>query len=1236
MPTVPNPFSELGIVPLAAKAIKEFRARDEVRTLLSLVDADIRGSDLLPLGAADQVIERLHSLLVQPEIAGALARWLDTGDKRVHEPLERRLAQLLIFDGIDSQQLAALVVGSVKRNLSRAKRSDREALLLEGQLTRADIAELKEQVADVASTMSASGSLTASSLQVARAIVELGPSESDAVQKLESRDPDGAVAMQQALAATGAGGVADAVQGGRSWLENGSAALWEAAGRIAESAGRMGAAQRAYERAAEHPGVEDRARQLVRASNAAHQQGDAAREKELLDAARSETPENPAVRLRDAQEVSDADERLALLAGIEAVDDEQRASLELRRAEALMSKQEWGLAREAIARARTLHADSRGPDELEAGVVLSEAQMGNPDAELPLKQLVGAGQTFVRLADEMRARELWYGAAILTGRAILSFALGGDRNEASRLLDEAMADTRLLDTHEARRLLASGALLLQRLDDVLALVPVDGSESDQLDRAAANVMSGDPARSAAAAVELGELMRSGGQEQSRAAYLLLCAATNNETVEWDVEAERLVAEQEPWTATMLKAFRLATEGNLAGAEALVLPHTNNPTALRYLVHLAGRRHEHEKAQRLAETLVQRTGASGDRLMLAAVLARTGQTKTAIEQLIALGRDPNASADDRISAYARAAVLAQDSEQFAKLETISREWAAIDDSADPRWGAVLALAMQFRHGDGLQAWREFGEPEANSVPRARLLGEIFALAVEPGRAVEMQAALSDRFERPEELEAMLMYTAVRLENDTDEIAPELLARIRESFATFSERFPDSPSFRAVHLDAESPSASLLASFGEQLVRRAENTKQLAAAIAAGRSAVAMLAAAAARSIGEVLFLLPALPLGYPDDQFEALDRADAEAAYNAGAAVWDASAIFVVASFQPELRQTIRNALPSSCVARATQQDTARDILGPASGDRSEISIIDGEIAVGTWPEAMRIANDRRGKAMQQLAVELPGQSPAAGPADEDMIEVANSADAPTPIRSWAGTLALARSEGLAVFSDDRAVRRGARELGLKAFGTLALMAVLTDRGVVAAQQRDEVRHRLLANGAWGVRHTTEELVRLAREANWQPTSGLRAALGDSSAWVTLCGKWAERVVGLLDVVAKEAPGEMDKWVHRAIDAATYDVGGEYLGHARLLLLVAINPLPDPPRMSEVGLRALISSVRKMRYFQVCRPPDDLLVIAVGELLSITQDRMLQALLFRRVSDRLDTEDQGLLRKRFVR
>lgn len=56
----------------------------------------------------------------------------------------------------------------------------------------------------------------------------------------------------------------------------------------------------------------------------------------------------------------------------------------------------------------------------------------------------------------------------------------------------------------------------------------------------------------------------------------------------------------------------------------------------------------------------------------------------------------------------------------------------------------------------------------------------------------------------------------------------------------------------------------------------------------------------------------------------------------------------------------------------------------------------------------------------------------------------------------------------------------------------------------------------------------------------------------------------------------------------------------------------------------------------MRYFCVVWPPQDLLMIAMAQLLSITEDRTQQALLFRRVSDQLDVGDQELLRRRFVR
>jgi hypothetical protein len=274
--------------------------------------------------------------------------------------------------------------------------------------------------------------------------------------------------------------------------------------------------------------------------------------------------------------------------------------------------------------------------------------------------------------------------------------------------------------------------------------------------------------------------------------------------------------------------------------------------------------------------------------------------------------------------------------------------------------------------------------------------------------------------------------------------------------------------------------------------------------------------------------------------------------------------------------------------------------------------------------------------MQRLATDLPTLSLSAATNEDQLLEIATNNDAPTSIRSWAGTFALARREGLAVFSDDRVVRRSARELGLKTFGTMAFLEVLVDYDVLQASERDAARHRVLSRGAWGVQHSAAELIRLGREADWEPTRGLRAALGDTGAWVVLRARWTDRVLTFLDTVAQEAPEKMDKWVHRAVDAVSHDVGGDYLGHAKLFLFAAINPLADPLLMTDQGLRSLIASLRGMRYFQIFRPPRDLLIVAVEELLVITEDPSLQAVLFRRVSDRLRSEDKELLRKHFVR
>ena len=710
-------------------------------------------------------------------------------------------------------------------------------------------------------------------------------------------------------------------------------------------------------------------------------------------------------------------------------------------------------------------------------------------------------------------------------------------------------------------------------------------------------------------------------------------AANDVTIEWDEHAEEIISDVNQGVALMLRAFRLDAEGDLDAVETHLLPHTENPDALRHLILLARRREDHKKALVLSETLLERTEAPVDQLLLAGALANAGQRDKAIDLLLLLGRNLQAGLDERRSAYARAGNLMQEAERFRDLHALAEEWADCDRGADPRWTVVLALTMQFRQEDALCAWHDLAEPDPNNQARAELLAEVFGSAAEPVEGLEMVAALSDRYGRPERLEVALIFTALRHRIPEEELPPTLETRLRDSFESFPRRFPDSRAIRTFAIDPDDPVGSLVHAFGAELEAREQQASMRVDEVRQGKTAVALLASASGRSTGETLFMLGALPITYPDDQFDRLDRTDATAAL-AGGAVWDSTAIFVVAGLGSEIEQTLRNVLPSSTVARATQIEIAGDAASATANRVGAISMTGGHVHISQWTEFEHASDLRRSTEMHRLATSIPACALDDDSSDE-LLKIVRG-DAPAAAKAWAASFAASQTTGFPVFSDDRAVRRSAREVGLSTFGTTALLDVLADRKMLAVDVRDDARRRLLAHGAWGMRHTVDELVRMARDANWQPTNGLRAALGDTTSWLTLMSDWMARVIGFLDVVSAEAPAEMDKWVHRAIDAVTHDVGGNYETHAQSFVLCGLDAVSDQPRMSEAGLASLISALRRMRYFEVFPPSEDLLVTAVACTINISTDPLVRATLLRRALARVGEADNALLRARFVR
>jgi hypothetical protein len=673
---------------------------------------------------------------------------------------------------------------------------------------------------------------------------------------------------------------------------------------------------------------------------------------------------------------------------------------------------------------------------------------------------------------------------------------------------------------------------------------------------------------------------------------------------------------------------------------LLRTHSDEPDALRFLIHISDKKGRPDRVLRFAKTLVERTGSASDRIVLAKALAQDGQQAIAVEQLRALARDPKAGKDEQSRAYGLASSLLQEKRDFGELERLGRDWGEVDADPYPRWLVVMSLAARFQHDDALAAWREFQSPVADTENRALLLAEVFAVAAEPVEALETIASLSDGFGRSERLEVALMHAALRLERVAPALPESLESRVRDSFNTFPERFPNSTLMRAVAIDPDDPVGSLVSTLGDQLEQRADHADQALRDVRTGTSPVAILATSAGRSVGEILMHLPALPLAYPDEQSDQLDRTDAADAYESGAAVWDAAAVFVAAALGNSVENAIRTALPSSTVARVTQTEAASDAVAPKGSGGGQLFLQEGFLRFVEESEYDRQSNERRAKETFRLTRDLTtAATPLLAGSDDETLRnlmAIVDRDAPTAVRGWAETLAIARAEALAVYSDDRAIRASARQLGLKAFGTPALLDVLVERGQIGADVRDEARARLLANGAWGVQPSVDELVQLAEASNWQPTVGLRAAFNDTSTWIARGARWADVVLGFLDRASSDAPDEMDLWTHRAVDALTEAIGGDYTTNSVNLLLVALSPVAHPARMSDSGLQALIPSLRKLTYFRYFRPPDDILVMAARTLLAGGESEQERAVILKIVLDRLGDDDQALLLDRFTR
>lgn len=958
---------------------------------------------------------------------------------------------------------------------------------------------------------------------VGRALQSLEPDVAVILQALHDADPAANLALIEAQVESDPGRASSLIRTPTSWIESGSPDLWNALGRLASTVGDWREAESAFLRAAD-VGTDDRAIYLVRAYEVAcadDRSDDAAAH---LSVAAELAPDRVSVRLSLLEREDDLDERLRILDSIEPGNDRERAAVARVRADTLASARRFDEALEALGAVLAYPAlRSAGLDRRAGITVHQEGRLLAGGREPDRHKLRQAAEDSQTLAAELRPRGRFVESGQCVARSADALALAGEYAAAVETLGSLLPDER---AHTDVRLSACQAAIHARDPEfALQLLGPEEEWGDDERAAAAHalVFSEEPGAQARA-VEIAQEALDAGRDREQAAFVLVSAAMFDTTTAWPTQAAAIMEEKDPALHAQMRAERLVTEDRVAEAEEVLLAYADDVEVRRMLVdrHLAAERWA--PALALVDKLITISGRGEDQMRRAAALKGLARRDALLAELRSVAGD--ADQPDELRRRAYIALTSEVAERdYPELARLSAEWReALPADPDALAQSIFAMARLAQHGDAL-ALIKARDMKARTIVEAQLMAEVYFRAEEPTEAARQIAALSDQFDRPEVLEGILFTHSVR-PRDAD--PPELAERLSETVRTFTERFPDSEAIVAVPFDEEHPEAFVEA-MREQLRERRDRADVLHGQVRLGDAPIAVLAAGTGRQIGEIVLQLEALPLGFGSPQLDEIELATAREAIG-GLVVWDAVSLTVVSTLPSEVQDVIVGRLPGSSIAAASLADVDAATVTKPSGEH-DVMAMEGEQLTMTKVSAEEVAHEHAVLAgALKTACEHMAPLPDVDPNVPDRLDAMLTSERNETLATWPATLSVARRQGAAVYSDDRFVRLSARQEGLPAFGTLALLTVLHERGLQDDDSLRDARLGLLRRGCWGACPTGDELQALAAETEWRPTGAWVHAIADPASWVKSRFDQLRLCVEFLSRVDDQSTELFDDWV----------------------------------------------------------------------------------------------------------
>lgn len=980
-----------------------------------------------------------------PDVLDLVGSFLETGvldELRLVDAVESALGELHPDD--EPHELAARFVASLRDYAWRAPREDRAGIVLEMRRLNAEQARR-----------------TGEPLRfdwiprIARA----------AAEDFIADNPQEALQLERALrSADNVGDEIERIVRARpSWLTEGSGDLWSMLAQLAASYGRWQASSTAFVEASDRAGV-DIVAMLARGAEAARAGGDDTTSNTLLNRARAVEPSHPEVILADAHELEDPSAQLALLANAEPRTPAQTAAIEATKALAWVSVGDFDQARLHVDRAAGARPDSPIVREVYPLITLIEAA-GDPSGSHDYQALRHASAEFLELRDELQALGRRSESLRMQARAAETNAVAGEFRVAAQLLEDGLQF--LADADEAARAhLARVAIGIDRPD--LAHSFVEGMQSVDPEVELATAMAGalrdDESVRAHSLKVLDRLVEESAGLRDRAAFSRLAVSGQDPAIPWSDRAEEVLSSVNREAAMILKAQRLMHTGESDVAERLLLKSVDAPDSLELLAVVAANRSDWQKVFDLSKTLVDRAPSPQRRLMLAEAARHLQRLDVMRGAVAALHADPGTPTDVRLRALALSAEDAWNRSDWLEVIRFAAErleLAPRDDLAG--WAKVQALAQLGRYAEAVRTIDDL-ELRPRDAREARVAAAMFDRVLPPADAVSRIATLAVALDEPDErLEALLIHAGLR--SSKDDLPADLAERVRTSLLEFPHRFPDSQAIQAIR--APETQEEIEAFFREQFAERAGRLLEVHRQILAGTAPVTVAASLAGKRVVELWARMAFLPLQHRERSAHVEEVRAAKEALGRGA-VLDPSALFVAGGFglNDALVQQILGALPASVVPHSTFLDA--DIAAAASPLNIQEELLEvgwdpiantPRLSVTSADEAGRLrSNIQNAYSFAQKLRLVPDRDTTNPTRFDHLLDEVHD----TAFVTWPATFSVSEAWQLPIYSDDRFIRRQAREARIPTFGTLALVDALSENQLVNEADAQAAKNDLLA------------------------------------------------------------------------------------------------------------------------------------------------------------------------------